>query len=196
DVIGCLDADISFESDYIEFLLTKFARNHDLGVAGTPFVEGTTHYDYRYTNIEHVSGACQMFRRECFEEIGGYIPIKGGGIDWTAVTTARMRGWKTRTFTEKVCYHHRPMGTGNASPLMTSFRHGQKDYFLGGHPLWQLFRFVYQMRTKPYVIGGFLLLLGYIWAFLKGVERPVSQELMKFHRAEQMQRLKKIFIKP
>ena len=71
-----------------------------------------THYDYRFTNIEHVSGACQLFRRACFEEIGGYFPIKGGGIDWTAVTTARMIGWQTRTFTDKTCLHHRPMGTG------------------------------------------------------------------------------------
>jgi len=90
DVVGSLDADISFAPDYFEFLLAKFAENPRLGVAGTPFVEAGRHYDYRFTNIEHVSGACQLFRRECFEEIGGYVPIKGGGIDWMAVTTARM----------------------------------------------------------------------------------------------------------
>ena len=111
DLVGSLDADISFEPDYFEFLLAKFADNARLGVAGTPFVERGSHYDYRFTNIHHVSGACQLFTRECFEAIGGYIPIKGGGIDWTAVTTARMKGWETRTFTEKTCLHHRPMGT-------------------------------------------------------------------------------------
>ncbi len=195
DIIGNLDADISFDEDYFEFLLTKFAEFHELGVAGTPFVEDSRHYDYRFTNIEHVSGACQMFRRKCFEEIGGYIPIKCGGIDWTAVTTARMKGWKTKTFTDKVCYHHKPIGTGNASPLLTSYRHGQKDYFLGGHPLWQLFRAVYQMKNKPYIIAGLLFLWGYVWAFLKRVDRPISKELMTFHRQEQMQRLKKIFLK-
>jgi len=102
DVIGNLDADISFEEDYFEFLLNKFAENPRLGVAGTPFVEDSGQvYNYKFTNIEHVSGACQLFRHECFEAIGGYIPIKGGGIDWVAVTTARMKGWKTKTFTEK-----------------------------------------------------------------------------------------------
>ncbi len=191
DIIGNLDADISFKEDYLEFLLGKFAEIPELGVSGTPFVEGSSHYDYRFTNIEHVSGACQLFRRECFEEIGGYVPIKGGGIDWTAVTTARMKGWKTRTFTEKVCFHHKKMGTGNSSALMTSFRQGYKDYFLGGHPLWQLFRTVYQMSKKPYIIGGLLLFFGYNWAYISRVERPVSQELMEFHRREQMQRLKK-----
>ena len=191
DIIGNLDADISFKEDYFEFLLGKFAEIPELGVSGTPFVEDSSHYDYRFTNIEHVSGACQLFRRECFKGIGGYIPIKGGGIDWTAVTTARMKGWKTRTFTEKVCFHHKKMGTGNSSALMTSFRQGYKDYFLGGHPLWQLFRTIYQMSKKPYIIGGLLLFFGYNWAYISRVERPVSQELMKFHRREQMQRLKK-----
>ena len=195
DIIGNLDADISFKEDYFEFLLGKFAEIPELGVSGTPFVEDSSHYDYRFTNIEHVSGACQLFRRECFKGIGGYIPIKGGGIDWTAVTTARMKGWKTRTFTEKVCFHHKKMGTGNTSALMTSFKQGYKDYFLGGHPLWQLFRTVYQMSKKPYIIGGLLLFFGYNWAYISRVERPVSQELMKFHRKEQMQRLKQRFLK-
>ncbi len=195
DIIGSLDADISFEYDYFEFLLSKFSEFPRLGVAGTPFVEGSNHYDYRFTNIEHVSGACQLFRRQCFDDIGGYVPIKGGGIDWTAVTTARMKGWMTRTFTEKTCFHHRKMGTGSSSMLMTWFKHGQKDYFLGGHPLWQVFRAFYQMTKKPYVVGGTLLLLGYAWARVTGVDRSVSQELMKFHRGEQMRRLKQIFIR-
>ena len=195
DIIGNLDADISFEEDYFEFLLAKFAEIPELGVAGTPFVEDSSHYDYRFTNIEHVSGACQLFRRECFEEIGGYVPIKGGGIDWTAVTTARMKDWKTRTFTEKVCFHNKKMGTGNSSALMSWFRHGRKDYFLGGHPLWQLFRTIYQMSKKPYLIGGLLLFFGYNWAYISRVERPVSKKLMKFIRREQMQRLKQRFLK-
>lgn len=193
DLICSLDADITFEPDYFEFLLRKFADTPRLGVAGTPFVEGSSHYDYRFTNIEHVSGACQMFRRECFEDIGGYIPIKGGGIDWTAVTMARMKGWKTRTYTEKTCLHLRGIGTGNSGSLMTWFKQGRKDYFLGGHPLWQAFRSCYQMTRKPYLMGGSLLLSGYLWAMIKNEGRPIPAELVTFHRREQMQRLKKIF---
>jgi glycosyltransferase involved in cell wall biosynthesis len=195
DIIGCLDADISFESDYFEFLLDRFAENPLLGVGGTPFVEKGRHYDYRFTNIEHVSGACQMFRRECWEEIGGYVAIKGGGIDWTAVTTARMKGWQTRTFTEKTCLHHRQMGTASSGQLKGLYRHGQKDYYLGGHPLWQLFRCIYQVGRSPYLIGGVCLFAGYASAGLRGMERPVSPELMRFHRAEQLARLKRLFLK-
>jgi glycosyltransferase involved in cell wall biosynthesis len=190
DVIGSLDADITFGPDYFEFLLARFAADPGLGVAGTPFVEGGSSYDYRFTNIEHVSGACQLFRRKCFEEIGGYIPIRGGGIDWTAVTTARMKGWRTRTFTERVCHHHRPMGTGNSSPTAAWFKHGRKDYYLGGHPVWQTFRACFQMTRRPYFVGGLLLFIGYWWAFLCRVERPVPPELIRFHRNEQLARLK------
>lgn len=190
DIIGNVDADITFGKDYLEFLLTKFAADAKLGVAGTPFLEGSTLYDYRFTSVEHVSGACQLFRRECFEDIGGYVRVKGGGIDWIAATTARMKGWKTRTFVEKVCHHHRFMGTAEGGALKASFKLGGQDYYLGGHPLWQFLRACYQMGRRPYVTGGLALLAGYIWSCMKGVERPVSPELIRFHRLEQMQRLK------
>jgi len=190
DIVGNLDADLSFDPNYFAFLISKFEHDRELGVAGTPFVEDGVHYDYRYTNIEHVSGACQLFRRKCFEDIGGYIPIKGGGIDFVAVTTARMKGWKTCTFTEKTCLHHRKMGTGNTSALMTSFRQGTKDYFLGNHPFWEIFRTSYQMTRTPLIIGGALIMAGFVWAAATGMQKPISTELERFIRAEQMRRLK------
>src|SRR3954465_6496926 len=39
NLIGNLDADITFEPDYFEFLLLKFSANPRLGVAATKFVE-------------------------------------------------------------------------------------------------------------------------------------------------------------
>ena len=39
DVIGNLDADVSFEPDYFEFLMARFAENPRLGCAGTAFRE-------------------------------------------------------------------------------------------------------------------------------------------------------------
>jgi biofilm PGA synthesis N-glycosyltransferase PgaC len=193
DVIGSLDADISFDEGYFELILSKFANDERLGVAGTPFQENGRQYDYRYTNIEHVSGACQMFRRACFESIGGYRPVASGGIDWIAVTTARMKGWKTRTFVDKVCHHHRPIGTAENSGLAARFRLGRKDYRLGGHPLWEIFRGIYQMRARPYGIGGLVLMSGYFWDTLRGSPKSVDGELQRFHRSEQMRRLSSYF---
>jgi glycosyltransferase involved in cell wall biosynthesis len=199
DLVGNLDADITFEPGYYEFLARKFAEMPALGVAGTPFVEDPDRphdhsYAHRFADLQHVSGACQMFRRRCFEAIGGYPAIKGGGIDWAAVTTARMKGWETRTFLEMTCRHHRKMGTAERNALVARFRHGREDYYLGGHPLWQLFRGIMQMRSRPVVLGGLSLILGYFWAMAKRVERPIPRQLIAFHRAEQMARLRRILL--
>ncbi len=192
DVIVSLDGDTSFDEEYFGFLLGKLAADPALGLVGTPFQEASTSetYDYRFVSIEHVSGACQVFRRECFEAIGGYVPVAGGGIDHIAVLTARMKGWKTMTFTDKVCLHHRKMGTAQRSSLMASFKTGARDYALGGHPLWECFRTVYQMTKRPFFIAGLLLGAGYFWALVRREDRPVSPELIAFRRHEQMVRLK------
>ena len=84
DVVGNLDADITFGPEYFANLLAKLDGDPKLGVVGTPFVEGTMSYNFKFSSVEHVSGACQLFRRECFEQIGGYAQVKGGGIDWIA----------------------------------------------------------------------------------------------------------------
>jgi len=186
DIIGSLDADISFGADYFSFLLGKFLENPRLGVGGTPFREGSVQYDYRFSRKEHVSGACQLFRRECFESIGGYVPLKAGAIDLTAVVSARMKGWKTETFADKYCVHHRPMGTAKHHPIVAFFKSGYGDYPMGVHPLWQLFRSVYQMTRKPILIGGTMLLVGYCWAMLTRAPKPVSPEFVQFRRKEQM----------
>jgi biofilm PGA synthesis N-glycosyltransferase PgaC len=192
--IGSLDADISFGEDYFFFLLSKLGEDPTLGLVGTPFKESSNPiYDYRFTNIDHVSGACQLFRRECFEDVGGYVPVKGGCIDHIAVLSARMKGWKTRTFTEKVCLHHRAMGTAEQRVWTARFRNGGKDYAIGNHPLWELFRAVYQMTKRPFIIGGMMVLAGYGWAALRRAKRPVSPELVAFQRCEQMRRLRRFF---
>ncbi len=193
-VIASLDADISFDPDYFQFLLTQLSNDPLLGLTGTPFQELSGRmYDYRFVNIEHVSGACQVFRRECFEAIGGYVPVKGGSIDHIAVISSRMKGWKTRTWTEKVCLHHRETGTAQHGVLSSRFKYGIKDYVIGNHPVWELFRAAYQMATPPICVGGVALGAGYIWATLRRLERPVPKELTAFHRQEQMRRLKKLF---
>jgi biofilm PGA synthesis N-glycosyltransferase PgaC len=193
DVVGNLDADVSFGPDYMAFLLEKFAVDPELGVAGTPYTEKD--YDSgndSFAGDNYVSGPCQLFRYACFQEIGGYAQSRSGGIDWIAVMQARMNGWKARSFPEKRFHHHRPMGTAEKGKLAALFAYGQKDYYLGGSPIWQLFRVAYRAIKKPYVSGGLALLLGFGWAAMRRVKRPVSAELVRFHRRDQMQKLKAI----
>ena len=189
DIIGNLDADITFDPDYFSFLLEKFQGNPKLGVAGTPFVEDNRHYDFRFTSIEHVSGACQLFRKQCFEEIGGYIPIKTGGVDLVAVISARMKGWQTRSFLEKSCFHHRKMSSANHRPLGIAYAGGRTDYTHGCDPVWEFFRSIYQMTRSPLLLGGVFCLAGYVWAMLTRAERVVTPEFVHFRKIEQRRRL-------
>lgn len=193
DIVGNLDADVSFEPDYLEFLLRKFEADCELGVAGTVFVEdGYSSERQSFEGFHHVAGGCQLFRKQCFEQIGGFVRNDAGGVDWIAVTTARMMGWKTRSFRAKSFFHHRHLGTAERSVLAATFSYGVKDYYLGGHPIWELFRILYRMSRKPYLVGGIALGSGYGWAMLRRIKRPVSSELMRFHRREQMRKLKAI----
>jgi biofilm PGA synthesis N-glycosyltransferase PgaC len=191
EIIANLDGDVGLDEDHFEFLLNKFMDDSHLGVAGTIFREegGYSSETNSFEGQNHVSGQCQVFRRQCFQEIGGYFANKEGGIDWIAVTTARMMGWKTRSYREKSFFHFRHLGTAERGILASSFSYGEKDYYLGGHPVWELFRVTYRLTKPPYIVDGLALGLGYGWAMLRRVPRPVSRQLMAFHRKEQMGKL-------
>jgi poly-beta-1,6-N-acetyl-D-glucosamine synthase len=194
EIIGNLDSDVSLDPDHFEFLMNKFKDNPRLGVAGTVFREegGYSSATDSFEGQNHVSGQCQMFRRQCFQEIGGYFANKAGGIDWIAVTTARMVGWKTQSFREKSFFHHRHLGTAERSVFAAAFSYGEKDYYLGGHPVWELFRVTYRATKPPYLVEGLGLSLGYLWAMVRRQKRPISKQLVKFHRKEQMRKLSSI----
>lgn len=193
EVVGNLDGDISFEKDHFEFLLTKFAMDANLGVAGTIFKEdGYSSDTDSFEGRNYVAGQCQLFRRECWEQIGGYTPNRAGGIDWMAVTTARMMGWRVESFRDRWFFHYRRLGTAGRGVLRALFLYGEKDYYLGGHPLWELFRVAYRITKGPVILGGLALGLGYGWAFIRRMPRPVSRELMAFHRKDQLHKLQAI----
>jgi glycosyltransferase involved in cell wall biosynthesis len=194
DFVGNLDADVSFEPDYLEFVVDKLRGDGALGIAGTPFTQAGGYDSTRdsFEGSEYVAGPCQIFRYACWKDVGGYVPNKAGGVDWIAVMTARMKGWKVRSYPEKRFHHHRSMGTAERSEVSSLFSYGEKDYYLGGSPLWQAFRCCYRMAKRPYLIGGLALFAGYVSAAARRMPRAVSAELMAFHQAEQMRKLRVI----
>ena len=196
EVIACLDADITFEPDYFRFLLTRLQEDAVLGVVGTPYVDSTSEvYDFRFVSREHVSGACQVFRRRCLDAIGGYSASRIGAIDSIAVISARMKGWKTRCYTEKFSIHHRELGTAEHSTLKARYVLGCRDYLLGNHPLWEFCRVLYQMSKRPLLFRGLALAFGYSQAWMKGMKRPVEDDFVHFVRCEQLARLRRFPMK-
>ena len=193
--IGNLDADVTFSPDYYEQIMNRFEANPKLGVAAGGILEllGAKFVPQR-GSLNSAAGSVQLFRRECYESFGGYIPIKGGGIDAAAEIMARMHGWEVQTFPELDVHHHRRMSTGSKNIFVGRFRAGVTNYLLGYHPLFHLVTCVRRAVHYPLIIGSVCSLAGYGWSWAKGLKRAMPDDAVKFLRSEQMARITPSFM--
>ena len=192
--IGNLDADISFERSYFANLIEKFAHDPDLGLAGG-FIHEKHHGKFKsrsMNGVRSVAGAVQLFRRECYESVGGILPLKYGGEDWCAEVMARMKGWRVESFPELKVFHHKPTGSG-VGVLKYWYQQGLMDFSLGSDPLFAISKCLRRVTVKPYVAGALARLVGFAWACCGNEERPVPLEFVKYLRKEQRARLFKPF---
>ena len=188
--VGNLDADVTFDPDYFEQILRRFQVNLRLGLAGGLIFElNDGKYLPQQMSLMSVAGAVQLFRRQAYESFGGYLPIKGGGVDAAAEIMTRMHGWEVQSFPEIRVLHHRRVSTGGKSVLHTRFRQGVTNYLLGYHPVFHIASCLRRLNESPYALGGIARLGGYGWASLKRYKRVVPDEVVKFLRAEQMTRM-------
>ena len=196
DYIGFLDADIRLEPDYHERLIGFFEKDSRLGLGGGTVID---QYEDRTENIRkgseeyHVPGAVQFFRRECFEQVGGYVPVDVGGEDTIADVMAMMHDWKISTFPELTVMHLRPDGLfTKVNVFRRGMRWGRRFYMLGYHPVFYFGQCVRRVGRRPLVIGSFCQLIGFLVATLQGDQRPVPAEFVRFLRRSQMERLREM----
>ncbi|MEJ5358032.1 MAG: glycosyltransferase family 2 protein [Desulfobacterales bacterium] len=196
DFIGNLDADITFGPGYFQELLEIFRKNPHLGVAGGRLYEPYNgKFVPRYLSEErYVPGAVQLFRRECFEQIGGYVLNRWGGEDTIAVVAARMKGWQTASVATLQVFHHK-VGEANRGWAQERFREGTMFYSMGSHPLFELLKCLRWLGRKPLFLQGAVRLWGYAWACFRGEGRPVSAEFVRYLRSEQRARLMNVLRK-
>jgi len=189
--VGILDADVTLPPDYYEGLLKKFEADARLGLAGGVLHEESSKgFKLLKSNARwSVSGPIQMFRRSCWEEIGGYLPLARGGIDAVAEIMVRMRGWQVHAFTDLPAFHHRPIGTATGTLFGKNFRAGIKEYAYGMHPLFEVLKALHRATEPPFLISSFLRLAGFGWAWLRREPQPLPRGVMDFFRREQLERL-------
>lgn len=189
--IGNLDADVSFAPEYFQNIMTMFVKNPKLGISGgSVCTKVGNDFIYGDTTIDSVGGAVQLFRKECFEQIGGYRPLEHGGIDAAAEITARMKGWTVRKSLDDRVWEHRTTGTANSGILTASFRLGMRFHSLGYGTLFYLMRSVTRMKYKPYIIGSMLALAGFFYAKVRGCPIALPDEIVTYLRKEQISKLK------
>ena len=196
DLVGNLDADVTFAANYFEKLFQQFRANPRLGLAGGIIHELVGHrFIPQRISLNSVAGAVQMFRRECYEQIGGYLPLRYGGSDSAAEIIARMRGWQVETFPEFEVRHHRRVASGSGGLVKREWRHGLGHYSLGYHPIFELLRNAYKILDRPYVVGTALMTLAYLWALVTAKPRELPEEAVRYLQAEQRERLLSMVLK-
>ncbi len=182
-----LDGDLSFEPGYFAGMFEKFRENAKLGIVG-----GTLyHFKDGEKVIEtgptfHVRGGAKIFRRACWEAIGGLWV--GPGSDTVDEVKANMLGWTTMSFSDLEMLHHRPTGSswGRWGGLV---KDGKIDYVYGSHPLFLAAKSAARIVRRPYVIGSVALLYGYMAAYFQRIPRVNDPDLIRYLRRQQLARL-------
>jgi glycosyltransferase involved in cell wall biosynthesis len=197
DFIGNVDADMSFEPDYFSDLLDVFANDPALGLAGGSIYEMQAgEFQPRPLNREaSVAHAVQLFRRKCFEDLGGrYLPLPHGGPDTYADVCSRMNGWRVRSIHVLKAYHYRPTG-GATGWMRGSFRQGRMDYSLGIHPFFEICRLLLRVGSRPWVLYAGIRLAGFCFSYCILEKRMVSREFVRFLRKEEVGRIRHLVMR-
>jgi biofilm PGA synthesis N-glycosyltransferase PgaC len=182
-----LDGDLSFDRDYFDAAIMKFQENPQIGIGGGVLY----HYKNGQRILEnhpqfHVRGGVKIYRRRCWEDIGGLWV--GPGSDTVDEVKANMLGWTTMSFFDLHLIHHRPTGEswGRWGGLV---KDGRIDYVYGSHPAFLMAKVLVRLFRRPYVIGSIALAYGYTAAFCQRCPRVNDPQLIKYLRTQQLARL-------
>lgn len=187
DFIVKFDGDLSFGPEYFQKCLAHFEADFTLGVGGGSIY----HIIHREEILEscpmfHVRGATKIYRKACWDAIGGFWPAPGW--DTLDEIKANRLGWTTQHFPELRLIHHRQ--TGSAEGLWRGLvKNGRANYVCGYHPLFMLSKCVRRLVMKPYVVGSIGLLYGFVTGYLKRIPQVDDADTISYLRAQQLARM-------
>jgi poly-beta-1,6-N-acetyl-D-glucosamine synthase len=184
-----LDGDLSFEKDYFEKCLARFASDKSLGIGG-----GRVHSKINGQYIDdspgdpafHVRGATKIYRRATWEAIGGLL--RAPGWDTLDEVKANMLGWKTYSFTDLHVRQLKPTGAADGT-WRNWYKNGRANYITGYHPLFMLSKCIRRSFKKPFMVAACGLLAGYVSGLVKNAPRVPDPELIRYLRRQQISRL-------
>ena len=190
EFVAIQDADLSPESrEYYEVVLQEFRQRPRLGIAGGFVCERRRGvWEPRPDNaIDSVTGNA-VFRRTCFDEVGGFTPLAYGGSDTLIQLDARMAGWEVRTLPHLHMLHYRP--TSSAGGIWRGrFREGLEDASMGSHPIFEFFRCSRRIAKRPFLLGSVVRFAGYVWWNLTKRSALLPPEKVAFLRKLQVEKM-------
>jgi glycosyltransferase involved in cell wall biosynthesis len=158
DVVVKQDADTSFEPDYFERLLGRFADDPRLGIAGGACYELERGQWVRRTVMPtHPRGASRAYRRESLDCVMTLEPRMG----WDGLDEAKavLAGYRTRTVAELGFRHHRATGGREGSRLRHGAAQGRASWYMGYRPSYLILRTLYRLprdRSAAGMVWGYL----------------------------------------
>lgn len=184
-----LDGDVSFAQDYFARCLQRFQADPRLGIGGGTIckeADGRLLPESTVDPAFHVRGATKIYRRDCWERLGGLIHAPG----WDTVDEfkANMLGWVTYTFPDIQLRHHRPAGQAQGN-WKNWVKNGLANYMAGYHPLFMLLKCLSRLRSRPYGVAALGLFTGYWSGYLRRVPRVGDEQLIRYVRQQQLRRL-------
>jgi poly-beta-1,6-N-acetyl-D-glucosamine synthase len=182
-----LDADLTLDPDYFERCLSEFELDPQLGVGGGAVYEvrnRTTVVDS--TTAFHVRGATKIYRRECWNALGGLLVAPGW--DTLDEVKANMHGWKTRSFSHIPILQRRPTG-GQDGAWRDYEKNGRANYICGYHPLFMTAKCISRIWRKPRVVSAVALAYGFLGAWIRQTPRVNDKELIAYIRKQQLRRM-------
>lgn len=184
-----LDADLSFEPDYFERCLRKFVESPRLGIGGGLICQQVANRLVCESGGDpafHVRGATKIYRRACWEVVGGLMSAPG----WDAIDElkANMLGWETRSFKDIPLQHQRYTGTADGT-WNNYVKFGFANYVTGYHPLFMALKCLKRIFERPYLVGAVALAWGFVKGYLTNAPRVEDRKLIKYVRRQQMNRL-------
>jgi poly-beta-1,6-N-acetyl-D-glucosamine synthase len=189
DYLVKLDCDITIEPGYFEKIFQEFSQNNKLGIAsGAVYLTDGKTETKEKSQFDHPWGASKIYRKQCFSDINGWKAIPGW--DLADLLSAQMKGWETRCFDKYKILHFRESGSRRGGFTSGKFLLGRFLYRYGYNFSYTLFKGIYRIPEKPFLIGGLSLIGGYLYAFAINEEKLFDKEMRRFLRKKQ----KKYFI--
>ena len=182
-----LDGDLSFAPDYFEKCFDIFQREPRLGIGGglvCTNLNGKTKEEFKDPAF-HVRGPAKIYRRKCWQEIGGLI--QAPGWDTVDLIKAQMLGWNTLTFSGIHLVHHRPTG-GAYGSWNNWVKNGLANYITGYHPVFMACKCLKRMLHKPH-IAGIGLWCGFMKGYFKQIPQVDDRTMIEYLRTQQWRAL-------
>jgi biofilm PGA synthesis N-glycosyltransferase PgaC len=194
EFLGVVDADQAPQSPtYYEEIFSEFDRNPRLGMASGFIYERANgesgEWRNRPGNSRDSTCASAVFRRACYEKIGGYRPLVYGGSDALAQIDAKRLGFEIFTRPDLVIYHYRP--TSSAGGIWKGlFRGGMMDASFGTLFIFEVLKCLRRLKARPRILGSAVRFGGYLYWRLSGRAPLLSAEQVDFLRKDQLSKIR------